>query len=288
MFESDTANGQMTETMRLKQKTESAHILLCQVVDRLTPNRKYLRAGGMTNEKNTSSELTKMKTDSAHLLLCSMVDKITPNGNYVTSRPLPCPQEVPRRHRDAHLPRKSSLSAPTRSLIFYRPMRKDPPPSGAIDSDARKKHPTCTELDKMDDPSTSSAASRISDTRAASNDSIPRSNDASGLRYLGQRAWKEGDDSDSSETHTSMPDLKARAKPCEYHANGLQDTASQRSRCANSWCCTTSSNSSSCNSPATHNMSDSSEDTSLATKKSTPDGSFVSEGSSNVGDWSGM
>ena len=103
MFASDTANGQMTKTMRLKQETESAHILLCQVVDRLTPNSKYLRAGGMTTEKNTSSELTKMKTDSAHLLLCSMVDKITPNGNYVTSRPLPCPQEVSRRHRDRTL-----------------------------------------------------------------------------------------------------------------------------------------------------------------------------------------
>ena len=46
----------------------------------------------------------------------------------------------------------------------------------------------------------------------------------SSLRYPGRHASKEGVNYGSSATHTSMPDLNARAKLCEYLANDLQDT----------------------------------------------------------------
>ena len=128
MFESNTANERMTKHMKLAQKTESAHIILCQVVDRLTPNGKYQKKGNLTGEKSTSSKSTKTETDPAHLLLCIMVDNITPNNRYVASKPLHCSQEAFRPQHNAHFLKKSTISAPNYSLIFDRPMRKDPPP----------------------------------------------------------------------------------------------------------------------------------------------------------------
>ena len=71
-FKTDVIYGQVISPEQLKVETESAHFLLCQVVDRLTPNGRYPKIDNLTNEKKTSSKLAKMETKSAHVLLCPL------------------------------------------------------------------------------------------------------------------------------------------------------------------------------------------------------------------------
>ena len=112
---------------------------------------------------------------------------------------------------------------------------RGPPLSSVIVDDAPKPDPACAQLDNMDGPSSSMTDSSISDTglgvkHSDLNDSILPSDNTSSLRYPAHKAWEEGDDSGSSATHTSMPDLEAQAELCEYLTNDLQDTTSHPTR----------------------------------------------------------
>ena len=89
-------DGHVTSPKPLKVEAKLAHFLLCQVVDRLSPNGRYAKAANVIDKQEISSKPIKVEAKSTHLLLCQVVDQLSPNGRCASSKPLTCPTQVPR------------------------------------------------------------------------------------------------------------------------------------------------------------------------------------------------